>query len=127
MQNTIDMPVMQLYGPANLHAVHLDHDYLELTAPQQFLQSMRVSEISQEEAKHIELETREQRLSKAWKQHRQMRLTASRYGEICKATIRKNKAKLAQDLLQQRPLYTAAVNWGITHEEVALRKFESVI
>ena len=57
---------------------------------------------------------------------RKWRLTASRFGEICKATNRRNKTKLCASIYSQLPLKSPAVIHGQQYEGVALKKFESV-
>ena len=38
------MPVMQLFAPANMPAISLDHDYLALTPQDEFLRQEKVPE-----------------------------------------------------------------------------------
>lgn len=121
------MPVLQLFPPANLQAAHDDHDYLSETLPNQFLRKeLRVTEISSKEVEELEKSTREQATSGVWREQRQIRLTSSRFGDIAKATVRRDKSKLAVELADRKSVHGPQLNWGITHEAVATEAFVNV-
>lgn len=72
------------------------------------------------EAKQIEMSTKDQSQSKRWKEERSWRLTASKFGEICKSG---NPDALSQRLLNPPDLSTPAVVHGRTYEDKAINLF----
>ena len=62
--------------------------------------------------------------SALWHKERQWRLTASKFGEICKATDKKDVDLLCETLLHPPKLATVAINYGKTYESIAIKKFE---
>lgn len=80
--------------------------------------------VSNEEARLIEIKTRQQSKTKTWFEERQWRLTASRFGEICKATDRRNKETLCDSMYNVSQISTPPIAHGKTYESVALEKFE---
>ncbi len=72
----------------------------------------------------IERNTKEQSNSKLWFQHREWRITASNFGTVVKATDRRDMAKLAETIFDQRFLSSDAIVHGKTYEKVAISKFE---
>lgn len=75
----------------------------------------------------IEINTRNQRLNPIWFEERQWRLTASRFGEICKATERRNMDKLCESLYSPSVFQTASVGHGQTYEPVAINRFQQAM
>jgi len=73
----------------------------------------------------IELQTRSQADSKQWMDERCKRMTASKFGTICKATERRDKGALAQSLCERKSIRTAATQHGLKYEKVAVEKFEA--
>lgn len=118
------MPVRHLFAPANLYGLAHDHDYLKLPMEEEFLCRFRVTQITAEEVQEVELHTRDQGNSSRWFEERQKRMTASRFGDICKATDRRNMEALAVSFLSAKTLNTAAVKHGKKYETVALEQFE---
>ena len=84
------------------------------------------NKVTQEEADQIEQQTRDQVDSKQWNEQREWRLTASRFGEICKATARKDSLKLAESILYPPKFTSNATAHGLVHEKTAISRFESV-
>jgi hypothetical protein len=82
--------------------------------------------VTAEAADKIEQQTRDQSQCQKWKEERKWRLTASRFGEICKATERRDMSKLAQTLLSPPHLTGEAVVHGKTFEQTAIDKFSEV-
>lgn len=123
-QGSLEMPVRQLYSPASLPGLAHDHDYQELSMEEDFLCRFRVTEITKEEIQDIELHTREQGKSSRWFEERRKRITASCFGDICKATDRRNMEALAASLINPKTINTAAVQHGKKYEAVALEQFE---
>ena len=66
----------------------------------------------------------QQSKSNLWHIERQWRLTASKFGEICKATESKDLELLCQSLFDPPKLANAAVNHGKTYESIAIKRFE---
>jgi predicted phage-related endonuclease len=75
------------------------------------------------EAEKIEQQTREQSGCQMWRDERKWRLTASKFGEICKATERRDLAKLSKSLFSPPHLTGDAVVHGKTYEKIAIEKF----
>lgn len=74
-----NLPVRQLFPPANMFGVTHDHDYLLKTPEDNFLDAMYVSVITDEERKDVELRTRGQSSNKLWSEERTKCLHASNY------------------------------------------------
>lgn len=122
-----DMPARHMYAPANTYAVANDHDYI--TTPQLFfLMTNSLKSISTTTRDRIEQETREQSQSVAWKQQRELRITSSRFGEICKATDRRDMQKLTNSLISSasNSFSSKATKHGILYEDVARQKYEAI-
>lgn len=73
----------------------------------------------------IEEATRGQRNNPQWMVERTKRLTASNFGEICRATERKDLKKLAARLLSPSHATGPAINHGIQYEPVAVKWYET--
>ena len=82
--------------------------------------------VTSEEARRIEELTRDQATSYKWKEERHWRLTASRFGDICRATERRNLPSLAKSILNPPHLTGAAVSYGKAQEANAIKKFMEV-
>ena len=61
-----------------------------------------------------------------WEDEREWRLTASRFGPICKATERRNMISLAKTILHPPHLTNDAVVYGRTKEEIAAQEFSAI-
>jgi hypothetical protein len=83
--------------------------------------------VTAEGASKIEQQTREQSHCQKWKEKRKWRLTASRFGEICKATERRDMAKLSDSLFSPPHLTGDAVVHGKTFEQTAINRFTEVL
>lgn len=118
------MPLFQLFKPANAKAVAHDHDYFEKTHEDHFLDMINVTEICEKEAKIIEVRTQEQGNSKLWLEERLKRLCSSNFGRICKATERTDKKKLAETLTCPTDIKCAAILHGKQYEKEAVKKYE---
>jgi hypothetical protein len=82
-------------------------------------------QITEEEAAAVEKATRSQSGCGQWFQHRQMRLTASVFGDVCHRTVRRDHGKMCANIFFSRQLTTHAVIHGRTHEADALKAFAS--
>jgi len=78
-----DLPISQLYPPANILGICHGHDYLQRTPEDKFLKDMSISEISLKDQQAIEAATRQQQKNKQWKEERKKRLQSSNFGRIC--------------------------------------------
>ena len=120
-----DIPLMQLYKPANVHGFAHDHDYLALTPEEQFLKDHHITEISTEDIVAFERATIQQSANKKWVHWRTMRLHSSNFGRICKCTDRTDKEKLAKSFTTVVNLRTAPIKHGQKYEYAAIKTFES--
>ena len=72
-------------------------------------------QITDEQSKEFELQTREQSFSKDWYRLRKFRLTASNFKSIC--SRQKDFEALATRLLKGTKIQTAAMKYGLEHED----------
>ena len=117
-------PVSQILSPTNPLGVQLDHSYLNQEPLENFLASIKVTSITDDERDELQRATTGQTDSTDWIRERQKRLTASRFGRICKMTARTDAAALAQSFFTQKDVHTEAVNHGKIYEPVAVKKYE---
>lgn len=80
-------------------------------------------QVTREQISSIERATRSQSGSRTWFEQRQMRLTASTFGDVCHRTVRRNNDKLCAALYNPRALRTRAIIHGKTHEADAIKSF----
>lgn len=117
-----NMPIKQLYEPANPYGVEWDHWYCKENGEIKLLDSFDLITVSVEKAALIESETRGQMNNKNWKNHRLVRLTASKFHTICHLRGT-NKENYASQMLSPRTFSSKATNHGIINEEVALQQY----
>ena len=110
-----------MYPPANVHAVVLDHHYIEKDHETYILEHLQITPISDEQIHTIELETRAQQQN--WQEKRTMRLHSSNFGRICTATQATNFIKLAHSFTQYRHLSTEPIKHGEKYEGTALTDY----
>ena len=123
-KNISSLPISQLYPPANMYAIASDHDYLEGSPEDRWLEANYVTKISEDQIKDIESSTVGQSKNPVWKSERCKRLQSSNFGRICKATDRTDFDKLANSLTVTTNLKTPAILHGQRYETVALSKYE---
>jgi putative phage-type endonuclease len=82
------------------------------------------NKLTQEEANTLEEKTRNQSLSKIWFEARRNRITASNFGQVCKATEARNIPLLCETLYSPTPLHNPAISHGKIYEETAIQKFQ---
>ena len=83
--------------------------------------------VSEAEASAIEIQTRKQSHSSKWLSERELRLTASRFGEICTIGPNRDMELLCKSIHTPPDLSRVpAVRHGQTYESVALEKFSEV-
>lgn len=121
-----NMPISQLYEPANLYAVAHDHDYLKYSPEDMFLLQRNISEITENTIKEVEVSIRGQRSNERWARERQFRITSSNFGRICKATTGTDLKKLARDLQRKCSVRCKAIDHGNMYEKTALKKYEEM-
>ena len=73
----------------------------------------------------MERSTRGQGRNKRWRDLRLHHITSSNFGQICKATERRDLDALTTTLTTYRDLRTAAILHGRMYESVAVEKFEA--
>ena len=82
--------------------------------------------VSEDQATAIENQTRNQSKSNKWMDEREFRLTASHFGEICKAQNR-DIEKFCKSMHTPKDLSRVpAIRHGQTYESVALKKFSEL-
>jgi hypothetical protein len=70
------------------------------------------NKVTAEAAQIIEQQTREQSDCQKWREERRYRVTASRFGEICKVTERRDMSKLSKSVYSPPHLTGDAVVHG---------------
>ena len=124
--NSLPMPILQTFPPANIFGVVHDHHYLQQDPEDIFLESMGVITLSPFAIAEIEKKTRRQKEDPAWYEERRIRLTSSHFGRICKATDRTNKEKLALSFLSTKQIIAAPLQHGTKYEPIAVKKYEEM-
>lgn len=76
---------------------------------------------SAHELADLEKKTRGQTDSALWFEERRKRITASNFGKICHLRNTTNRIKVVRDML--KTFTSAATNYGIDHEPIALKEF----
>ncbi|CAG9792729.1 unnamed protein product [Diatraea saccharalis] len=83
------MPISQIIKAANKMAVFKEHDYMQTTAEDMYVQSLQLSE---DNLNKLEKKTIYDK--KLWRQERLYRITSTKFGSICKCVRAfKNTAK----------------------------------
>ena len=82
-------------------------------------------EVTQEQAKKIEMETMNQSHSEAWFKERQWRITASYFGRVCKMRKSTSPVKLANTITTQcqKQLTPLPCSWGKDNEPIAVAAY----
>ncbi|XP_062598380.1 uncharacterized protein LOC134259793 [Saccostrea cucullata] len=120
-------PIFQTFPPANMRGIDVDHDYFSLQGSYAYLNEINVSQITEEEARILNLNTAKQAACNMWHEERCKRLHASVFGRICKMTDRTDKVKLAETLVtKQRKLHSAPILHGQKFKKVAIKKFQDI-
>lgn len=109
------------YGLAEPLLDTLDDDELEVKK-NEFIQSLRVVDFNQ-----IEINTRDQHQNQNWFQERKIRLTASRFGEICKMRPHTSCKIKVHNILYKPPVLSKQMAYGHDMEHKARIKFEEII
>ena len=107
-----NMPILQLYPPANPYAIDDDHRYFPMSHTESLLESLHITTISADVACDLEKKTRGQASNAKWYAERCYRLCSSNFGRICKATDRANFQKLSRDLTESKKIDTFTTRHG---------------
>ncbi len=86
----------------------------------------KANKITEREAKLLELKTRSQSASDLWHSERKTRITASRFGQVCKASTARTFDVLCQALYDPTALSVPPIVHGKMHESHAIKKFEQM-
>ncbi|XP_062603648.1 uncharacterized protein LOC134265461 [Saccostrea cucullata] len=98
------------------------HDYGNLPLTEQMVDNALM--VDERKIQQIEESTRGQSKNTKWFEAREWRLTASRFGEVCRATCRRNTSKLCCSILCSN-IKTKAILHGKNYEKKALKLFEN--
>ncbi|XP_064462306.1 uncharacterized protein LOC135372765 [Ornithodoros turicata] len=82
--------------------------------------------LSVQEARQLEKDTRQQAGSQLWKDSRKNRLTASRFGAVCKRKQPWTKAGL-RNLIRPKDFSSASVRYGVANEHNAVLRYHDVL
>ena len=83
-----------------------------------------VLQVTGDDIRRIEEETRKQSSSPHWFEEREWRITASRFGDISHMTDRRDRLKLSKSLTSRQILSTQPILHGKIYENVAIEQFE---
>ena len=83
----------------------------------------RSLQISDDKAREIERNTREQRLSSLWFSVRRYRITSSLFGNVLTRRATTPPDSLVLRIIQSKSFSTAATTYGIENEQVALKEY----
>ena len=116
------MPIVQTLTPANPFAINNDHHY----ASRNYFDCRvdDINNITEAEARSLEMKTRGQAKSALWHDARSTRLTSSMFGRICKRTDRTDDSKLALQILHPPNLAkVTAIRYGVANEPNAIEEY----
>ncbi|CAG9818817.1 unnamed protein product [Phaedon cochleariae] len=82
--------------------------------------------LDEECIKKIELDTRGQSTSVLWKNERRKRVTASHFGEICKARSTETKIRVAKKIMFPEPNFNKYTRHGKDFEKQAIVEYEEL-
>lgn len=88
----------------------------------QFLVALKNSNVNE-----IELETREQSNSEAWYRERRLRLTASRFGQICKMRSTTSCKNTVYNILYGSEAQSKSLKHGRDMEDIARKEAQKII
>lgn len=85
-----------------------------------FMESLK---ITADKIHQIERDTRDQRHSALWYWLRRYRITSSMFGEVLHRKDQAPPDSLVLKIIQQKRFTSAATEWGILHESVAIQQY----
>lgn len=120
-----NIPIRQLYEPANLHALVNDHAYMpkELSFTEQCLAAMNITVISDTERENVERATRGQTEKRNWLDERCKRIQASNFGKICLAGEKTNFNAMAKSFTVKNDFTSKPTQHGRQYESIALKAY----
>jgi len=118
-----DLAFRYLLPKADLQTAMREHDYTLLPFAEYWIDQANF--VTPTDVSQIEQNTRNQSLCHKWFAERSWRVTASRFGDVLKATVRRNMTKLCQSMVYPMSLHCRSVVHGRRHEKAALEKFTS--
>jgi hypothetical protein len=118
-----DLAIRYIWGKADVQTAGSDHDYLHRPLLEQWVDNAQ--HISPEQIDTIERKTRLQADNHTWREQRLWRVTASRFGEVCKLTARRNMSKFCKSFITSSNLHSKPIIHGKQYEETARKKFEA--
>ncbi|CAM1154303.1 Uncharacterised protein r2_g4267 [Pycnogonum litorale] len=116
-----DIVLRYLYPEADLQTAAADHDYFNKPWTEYIID--KANKVTQKQASDIQKNTTLQAKCRLWHNERKWRLTASKFGEICKITPRRNIHRLCLSLFEKNQVFTRGMSHGRQYESVALAKF----
>lgn len=117
-----DLTIRYLYDKTDIQTAVQNHDFLPLPMTEYWID--RPLELTREAATQLEVATREQANSKLWHSSRKWQITASKFGDISKATECRNMEKLCKSIVSPVELTGDPVLHGKQFESVAIKKFQ---
>ena len=79
--------------------------------------------VTEDDIRAIERSTQGQRTSSQWYQARRFRLTSSSFGAVLQRRDNTPPDNLVMRIIQPRKISSAAMEWGIQHESVAVKEY----
>jgi len=116
-----DVAFRYLIPKADLQTAMREHDYTHLPFAEHWVDE--ANQVTAADVNCIEQKTRGQAFSRSWFNERSWRVTASRFGDILKATGRRNMLKLCQSMVFPQHLQCRSVVHGRKHEKAAVECF----
>ncbi|KAK4872455.1 hypothetical protein RN001_014484 [Aquatica leii] len=89
-----------------------------------YLKDIRLTE---DEIRNIEQNTRVQRKSDLWFSERRKIVTASKFYDVCSKLPYTSRASLVQSIIRPKHFSAAATEYGVTHEEEAIRTLSQAV
>ncbi|XP_045773598.1 uncharacterized protein LOC123873001 [Maniola jurtina] len=116
------MPIKQIYPVASQRSICLDHEYLEKSAIDCFLESMVLQNVSEQKILEIERETRGQSNNPKWHSYRKTHITASIFQTVCHLKT-ESLLKYSSQILHKTTIKTKAMAHGNINEKIAMKKY----
>lgn len=88
------------------------------------LYDLKLLDITDQEIKDIEVNTRGQATNNNWFEYRKCRITASNFYRCCLQRSENKEIEFAHDLINAGPFKSKATDWGIQNESKALQMCE---
>ena len=116
-----DLPITQLYGPANIYGLANDHDYMADHMEDKFIKILGVSHCGRSRRSEITTNTHGQASNKLRKEERSLRIHSSDFGRIYRRTDQTDSQRLAGELVNSanKELNAEPVKHGKRYESTA--------